>query len=56
MHSIRYELPDVVLYVLEPEPGQDNGDGVDEVAAVEVLAVVVASSACDGTGDEMSAT
>jgi len=42
--------------MLEPEPGQDKAVGVNEVAAVEVLAVVVASSACVGTGDEMSAT
>jgi len=54
MHSIRYWLPEVVLYVVEPEAGHDRGVGVDEVAAV--LAVVVASKACVGTGDEISAT
>jgi len=42
--------------MLEPEPGHDNGDGLNEVAAVEVLAVVVASSACVGTLAGISAT
>lgn len=54
MHSMRYELPEVVLYVLEPDPGHDRGVGVDE--AVAVLAVVEATRACVDTGDEMSAT
>ena len=57
IHSIRYSLPDVVLYVVEPELGHDNGVGDGELAAVTtVLAVVVASRACVGTLAGISAT